>query len=59
VLRLGAALFILSDLMLALQLFVVKDAVTRTRLAMALWPASWVGQVLIAVGAVMLWQVKG
>ena len=59
VLRLGAGLFILSDLMLALQLFVVKDAVTRSRLAMALWPAYWVGQVLIAVGAVMLWQVKG
>lgn len=58
VLRLGAGLFILSDLMLALQLFVVKDAGTRTRLALTLWPAYWVGQVLIAVGAVMLWQVK-
>lgn len=59
VLRLGAALFVLSDLMLALQLFVVKDAVTRTRLALALWPAYWAGQALIAVGAMMLWQVKG
>jgi uncharacterized membrane protein YhhN len=59
VLRLGVGLFILSDLMLALQLFVVKDVVTRSRLALALWPAYWIGQVLIAVGAVMLWQVKG
>lgn len=59
VLRLGAALFILSDLVLALQLFVVKDAAKRMQFAMALWPASWIGQVLIAVGAGMLWQVKG
>ena len=55
-LRLGAALFILSDLMLALQLFVVKDAATRRRLALALWPAYWAGQVLIALGAVSLWS---
>lgn len=59
VLRVGAALFILSDLMLALQLFVVKDAGTRRRLALALWPAYWAGQALIALGAVMFWQAKG
>jgi uncharacterized membrane protein YhhN len=58
-LRLGAALFVLSDLMLALQLFVVKDAATRTRLALTLWPTYWAGQVLIAVGAVMFWSAKG
>jgi uncharacterized membrane protein YhhN len=39
VMRLGAALFILSDLMLALQLFVVKGAGMRRGLALALWPA--------------------
>jgi uncharacterized membrane protein YhhN len=59
VLRLGAALFILSDLLLALQLFVVKDAVMRTRLALILWPAYWAGQAQIAVGAVMFWTAKG
>jgi uncharacterized membrane protein YhhN len=58
-LRLGAALFILSDLLLALQLFVVKGVGLRQRLAMTLWPAYWAGQVLIAVGAVLFWSSKG
>lgn len=58
-LRAGAVLFILSDLMLALQLFVVKDARLRHRLALTLWPAYWAGQALIAVGAVMFWSAKG
>ncbi len=53
VLRLGAGLFILSDLMLALQLFVVKSATWRRRLALTLWPAYWAGQALIAWGAVL------
>jgi uncharacterized membrane protein YhhN len=53
VLRLGAGLFILSDLMLALQLFVVKSAVWQRRLALTLWPAYWLGQALIAWGAVL------
>jgi uncharacterized membrane protein YhhN len=52
VLRLGAALFILSDLMLALQLFVVKGEGIRRVLALALWPAYWAGQALILWGAV-------
>jgi len=55
-LRLGAVLFILSDLMLALQLFVVRDAGWQRRLALALWPAYWLGQALIAWGAVVFWQ---
>jgi uncharacterized membrane protein YhhN len=50
-LRLGAGLFILSDLLLALQLFVVRKPGVRWTLALALWPAYWVGQVLIAWGA--------
>jgi uncharacterized membrane protein YhhN len=58
-LRLGAVLFILSDLMLALQLFVVKEKTLRTRLALALWPTYWAGQALIAVGAVLVWSAKG
>ena len=57
VLRWGAALFILSDLMLAIQLFVATGAGLRRRLALALWPAYWGGQVLIAWGAVVFWGV--
>lgn len=55
-LRLGAALFIASDLMLALQLFVIRDAGVRRGLALGLWPAYWVAQALIAGGAVIFWQ---
>ncbi|WP_149589129.1 lysoplasmalogenase family protein [Tabrizicola flagellatus] len=53
VLRAGAGLFILSDLLLALQLFVVKDAGWRRRLALTLWPAYWAGQALILWGSVL------
>ena len=53
VVRLGAGLFILSDLMLALQLFVVKGAGVRSALALALWPAYWAGQALIGWGAML------
>jgi uncharacterized membrane protein YhhN len=55
-LRLGAAFFIASDLMLAIRLFVARDGVLRQRLAHALWPAYWLGQALIAWGAVVFWQ---
>jgi uncharacterized membrane protein YhhN len=50
--RLGAALFILLDLMLALQLFVVKGEAVRRMLALALWSAYWTGRALILWGAV-------
>lgn len=53
VLRLGAALFILSDLMLALQLFVMKTPGVQRRLALLLWPAYWAGQALILWGALL------
>lgn len=58
-LRLGAGLFILSDLMLALQLFVVKGQEWRDRLRLMLWPAYWVGQALIAWGAMLYAQAAG
>ena len=58
VLRTGAALFIASDLMLAVQMFVTNDAAVRRRLALALWPAYWGGQALIAWGAVLYWQAS-
>ena len=57
ILRLGAVLFVASDLMLALQLFVVRDAGVRRGLSLALWPAYWAAQALIAWGAVVFWQV--
>ena len=55
-LRLGAGLFIASDLMLSLRLFVTRDPVWQRRLALALWPAYWAGQALIAWGSVVFWQ---
>ncbi|MDN5787206.1 lysoplasmalogenase [Pseudorhodobacter sp.] len=47
----GAALFILSDVLLALHLFVFPKAKLRPLMAMALWPCYWGGQVLILLGA--------
>lgn len=44
---LGAALFILSDLLLAIQLF----ATPRPAVARAAWPAYWLGQALILWGS--------
>ena len=57
VLRAGAALFILSDLMLAVEMFVARDPGLRRGLALALWPAYWGGQALIAWGALAFWGV--
>lgn len=45
--RIGAALFILSDLLLAVHLFVRPARL----LAMLLWPAYWLGQYLILSGS--------
>lgn len=53
VVRLGAGLFILSDLLLALQLFVVTSPRVKRTLALVLWPAYWSGQALIAWGALL------
>ena len=54
-LRLGAVLFIASDVMLALRLFVISTPLWRNRLALALWPAYWLGQALILMGASIYW----
>ena len=54
-LRLGAALFVLSDGLLALRRFVVTAPVWQSRLSLALWPAYWLGQMLIAYGAIVYW----
>lgn len=47
----GAALFVLSDSLLALRLFVLRGPIARRGLALAVWPAYWGGQVLILRGA--------
>ena len=48
----GAALFVLSDLMLAMDLFVLKPA--PRWVGRALWAAYWCGQALILMGSVGL-----
>lgn len=50
-LRLGVALFVASDLMLALERFVIAAPSARRALALALWPAYWAGQALILLGS--------
>jgi len=47
----GVALFVLSDLMLALERFVLGNPAARALLARALWPAYWLGQALILAGS--------
>ncbi len=58
-LRLGGALFILSDLLLALRLFVVADPARQRQLSLALWPAYWAGQALIGLAALSYWAPMG
>ncbi len=53
--RLGAALFLISDLLLALRLFVVQTAPAKRALSLALWPCYWCGQALILVGSMAYW----
>lgn len=48
----GALLFLTSDLLLALDLFVVAAPGTKRLLGPALWAAYWGGQVLILAGMV-------
>lgn len=58
-LGLGAALFIASDLMLALRLFVVSDPARQRLLSLSLWPAYWLGQALIGLSALAFWGMSG
>lgn len=51
----GVALFLLSDTLLALRLFVAGDGPAKKPLDLAVWPAYWLGQALILVGAVVYW----
>lgn len=47
----GALMFVASDLMLALALFVVSGARLRRVLSLALWPVYWLAQALILLGS--------
>ncbi|WBU58901.1 lysoplasmalogenase [Paracoccus albus] len=47
----GAALFVISDLLLALRLFVASEASRQRLLSQMVWPAYFIGQVLILIGS--------
>jgi uncharacterized membrane protein YhhN len=47
---LGALLFLVSDLLLALDLFVLPDGRLKRAIGRALWAAYWSGQALILWG---------
>lgn len=49
--QLGVAMFVASDLLLALDRFVLRGALARRVCALALWPLYWGGQALILWGA--------
>lgn len=51
--QLGAAFFVLSDVLLALRLFVVQHPGRQRILSLLLWPAYWGGQALILIGVVL------
>lgn len=46
----GVALFLASDLILALRMFRLKGEAPRLRASLTLWPAYWLGQALIVWG---------
>ncbi|WP_435259629.1 lysoplasmalogenase family protein [Thioclava sp. FR2] len=54
-LQLGALLFLASDLLLALRLFVVTTDRLKALLGAALWPAYVLGQLLIFWGSILFW----
>jgi uncharacterized membrane protein YhhN len=51
----GVALFVLSDTLLAIRLFVAQTEGQRLLLGYSVWHAYWVGQVLILIGAQAYW----
>ncbi|MEZ5778377.1 MAG: lysoplasmalogenase [Paracoccaceae bacterium] len=57
--RIGAGLFILSDLMLAFQIFVVKRIGAQRILGHLLWISYWGAQALILLGSVRGFQSIG
>ena len=51
----GAALFVLSDLLLAIEIFIARPPRFRSALRLTLWPAYWLGQAAILFGAMLYW----
>jgi uncharacterized membrane protein YhhN len=47
----GAGLFLVSDLILALELFVLRHAAWKAAAGRILWPVYWAGQALILAGS--------
>jgi uncharacterized membrane protein YhhN len=54
VLKIGIALFVLSDLVLAVERFVLADRPPGRILPRLVWAAYWVGQVLILFGGALI-----
>lgn len=51
----GATLFVLSDLLLAIEIFIARPPRLKRALRLALWPAYWLGQAAILFGAMLYW----
>lgn len=51
----GVTLFLLSDTLLALRLFVATAPGPKHLLGLAVWPAYWLGQALILTGSLPYW----
>ena len=51
----GVALFVLSDLLLAIEIFIARPPRFRSALRLTLWPAYWLGQAAILFGAMLYW----
>lgn len=54
-LQVGAALFLLSDTLLAIRQFVARGEPAKRALGYAVWPAYWAGQALILWGSGPYW----
>ena len=59
VVQVGAALFVVSDVLLAVRMFRVTYAGRAAVLAHLVWPTYWVGQALIVLGSLFYWAPKG
>lgn len=56
IIALGTLLFLLSDTLLALRLFVANSPARQRLLGLAVWPSYWLGQSLILIGALLYWD---
>lgn len=56
IIALGTLLFLLSDTLLALRLFLANSPARQRLLSLAVWPSYWLGQALILLGALLYWD---